>query len=106
MGPPQQAHDPASDEQHDQDEQGPEHHLPVLGEMRSRFLAEKEARSMQNLGAQSIDCFYVHNPEQQLAALAPAELTKRLRAAFELLESKLHPPPVRADFLTPWLCTS
>lgn len=51
------------------------------------FLLHQLERSMQNLGAQSIDCFYVHNPEQQLAALAPAELTKRLRAAFELLES-------------------
>jgi aryl-alcohol dehydrogenase-like predicted oxidoreductase len=53
------------------------------------FLLNQLERSMQNLGVQSIDCFYVHNPEQQLAALAPAELTKRLRAAFALLESSV-----------------
>ena len=51
------------------------------------FLMNQLERSMRNLGVQSIDCFYVHNPEQQLAALAPAELTKRLRAAFALLET-------------------
>ena len=51
------------------------------------FLLHQLERSMGNLGVQSIDCFYVHNPEQQLAAIAPAELTKRLRAAFELLET-------------------
>lgn len=51
------------------------------------FLTNQLERSMRNLGVQSIDCFYVHNPEQQLAMLAPAELAKRLRAAFALLES-------------------
>jgi aryl-alcohol dehydrogenase-like predicted oxidoreductase len=51
------------------------------------FLSNQLERSMRNLGVQSIDCFYVHNPEQQLATLAPAELAKRLRAAFALLES-------------------
>jgi aryl-alcohol dehydrogenase-like predicted oxidoreductase len=51
------------------------------------FLLDQLERSMRNLGVQSIDCFYVHNPEQQLATLAPAELTRRLREAFALLES-------------------
>lgn len=51
------------------------------------FLEDQLHRSMQNLGVQGIDCFYLHNPEQQLAAIAPGELTKRLRAAFERLET-------------------
>ena len=51
------------------------------------FLSNQLARSMQNLGVQSIDCFYLHNPEQQLVLLSPAELRKRLHAAFMLLES-------------------
>jgi aryl-alcohol dehydrogenase-like predicted oxidoreductase len=51
------------------------------------FLLDQLERSMRNLGVQSIDCFYLHNPEQQLAALAPGELTKRLRAAFAALEA-------------------
>ena len=51
------------------------------------FLLNQLERSMQNLGVQSVDCFYLHNPEQQLAALPPAELLKRLRAAFALFEA-------------------
>ena len=50
------------------------------------FLENQLQRSLRNLGVQSIDCFYVHNPEQQLAAVAPDELARRLRAAFEMLE--------------------
>ena len=50
------------------------------------FLLDQLERSMRNLGVQSIDCFYVHNPEQQLAAVSPAELRDRLHAAFEALE--------------------
>ena len=50
------------------------------------FLADQLNRSMRNLGVQSLDYFYLHNPEQQLAAVAPAELAKQLRAAFAQLE--------------------
>ena len=50
------------------------------------FLENQLQRSLRNLGVQSVDCFYVHNPEQQLAAVAPDELARRLRAAFEMLE--------------------
>jgi aryl-alcohol dehydrogenase-like predicted oxidoreductase len=50
------------------------------------FLEDQLHRSMRNLGVQGIDAFYVHNPEQQLSAVSPAELHTRLRAAFETLE--------------------
>lgn len=53
-----------------------------------KFLVDQIQRSMRNLGVQSIDYFYIHNPEQQLsAAVSPQELALRLRAAFETLES-------------------
>ncbi len=51
------------------------------------FLADQMRRSLSNLGLQAIDLFYVHNPEQQLNAIAPAELMSRLKAAFTALES-------------------
>jgi len=38
------------------------------------------------MGVQGIDIFYIHNPEQQLAAIPPSELASRMRAAFEALE--------------------
>jgi aryl-alcohol dehydrogenase-like predicted oxidoreductase len=51
-----------------------------------KFLVDQLHRSMRNLGVQGIDLFYVHNPEQQLAAVPPAQLHERLRTAFEALE--------------------
>jgi aryl-alcohol dehydrogenase-like predicted oxidoreductase len=52
------------------------------------FLADQLARSRANLGVETIDLYYVHNPEQQLDAVDAAELERRLRAAFELLEER------------------
>jgi aryl-alcohol dehydrogenase-like predicted oxidoreductase len=50
------------------------------------FLVDQIERSLRNLGVQGLDFFYVHNPEQQLNAVEPAELRSRLRKAFEALE--------------------
>ena len=50
------------------------------------FLANQLVRSRTNLGVETIDLYYLHNPEQQLDAVDGAELETRLRAAFELLE--------------------
>lgn len=50
------------------------------------FLQDQLGRSLRNLGVQSVDYFYLHNPEQQLAAVSPEELSKRLRIAFDMLE--------------------
>jgi aryl-alcohol dehydrogenase-like predicted oxidoreductase len=51
-----------------------------------RFLRYCLAKSRQNLGLRCIDVYYLHNPEQQLAAVDGAELEGRLRAAFAVLE--------------------
>jgi aryl-alcohol dehydrogenase-like predicted oxidoreductase len=50
------------------------------------FLRDCLARSRANLGVDVIDVYYVHNPEQQLAAVGYEELLERLRAAFGALE--------------------
>ncbi|HVE79017.1 MAG TPA: aldo/keto reductase [Gemmatimonadaceae bacterium] len=50
------------------------------------FLADQLARSRANLGVETIDLYYLHNPEQQLAGVSPARLRERLRGAFVLLE--------------------
>lgn len=52
------------------------------------YLADQIARSRTNLGLQTIDVYYLHNPEQQLDVVAPAVLHDRLRAAFGLLEER------------------
>jgi aryl-alcohol dehydrogenase-like predicted oxidoreductase len=50
------------------------------------FLRDCLARSRANLGLDVVDVYYVHNPEQQLAAVAYDELLDRLRDAFRCLE--------------------
>jgi len=66
------------------------------------FLMDQLQRSMHNLGVQGIDYFYIHNPEQQLAAVSPQELKIRLRSAFEALESCVSRGVIRAYGCATW----
>ena len=52
-----------------------------------KYLANQLDRSLENLGLQTIDIFYVHNPETQLEEIPHDLFIERLRAAFEFLES-------------------
>ncbi len=51
-----------------------------------RFLRYCLAKSRQNLGLRTIDLYYLHNPEQQLAAIDREEFRRRMTAAFTTLE--------------------
>lgn len=50
------------------------------------YLADQLQRSRANLGLETVDVFYLHNPETQAAELSREEFYRRLRGAFELLE--------------------
>ena len=52
-----------------------------------RYLADQLDRSRANLGVETIDVYYVHNPEMQLGAVDRPTFMARMRAAFEFLES-------------------
>lgn len=54
--------------------------------MTPAYLEDQLARSLDNLGLETIDIYYVHNPESQLEAVNRDEFDRRLRAAFEFLE--------------------
>jgi aryl-alcohol dehydrogenase-like predicted oxidoreductase len=54
--------------------------------MTPRYLEDQLARSLENLGLDSIDIYYVHNPETQLEALGSSQFAGRVRDAFEFLE--------------------
>jgi len=54
--------------------------------MTPRFLEDQIERSRVNLDVETIDIYYLHNPETQLGELPRREVMRRLRAAFELLE--------------------
>jgi aryl-alcohol dehydrogenase-like predicted oxidoreductase len=51
-----------------------------------RFLADQLERSRRNLGLDTLDVYYLHNPETQLGEVDRPEFLRRMRAAFELLE--------------------
>ena len=53
------------------------------------YLDHQIDRSRENLGVATIDLYYVHNPEQQLDAVDPAEFGQRIRRAFEALEQRV-----------------
>jgi aryl-alcohol dehydrogenase-like predicted oxidoreductase len=54
--------------------------------MTPAYLEDQLARSLENLGLETIDIYYVHNPESQLEVVSRDEFDRRLRAAFEVLE--------------------
>jgi len=61
----------------------------VVGGMHSmspEFLADQIDRSRANLGIDTIDVFYLHNPETQLGFRTPEEFEARIRVAFRKLE--------------------
>jgi aryl-alcohol dehydrogenase-like predicted oxidoreductase len=61
----------------------------VVGGMHSiasDFLADQIDRSRANLGLDTIDVFYLHNPEIQLDYVSRIEFDRRLLAAFTCLE--------------------
>jgi aryl-alcohol dehydrogenase-like predicted oxidoreductase len=50
------------------------------------FLADQIDRSRANLGLETIDVFYLHNPETQLAYISREDFDARIGAAFARLE--------------------
>ena len=55
-----------------------------------RYLADQIERSRNNLGLAVIDVYYLHNPEQQLDALARPNFLTVVRDAFAALEEHVH----------------
>lgn len=63
--------------------------------MAPRYLEDQLERCRRNLRLETIDVFYVHNPESQLAAVDRATFRRRLKQAFETLESAVKSGKVR-----------
>ena len=67
-----------------------------------KFIENQLQRSLVNLGLEAIDYVYLHNPEHQLASVAPDELYSRIRSAFEMLESCVEAGVVGAYGCATW----
>jgi aryl-alcohol dehydrogenase-like predicted oxidoreductase len=70
--------------------------------MTPRYLEDQLGRSLENLGVEALDIYYLHNPETQLAEIDAKEFLKRLRAAFEFLEGKAKEGKIRFYGLATW----
>src|SRR5207302_902874 len=50
------------------------------------YLRDQIDRSRKNLGLETIDLYYLHNPESGMEGVEPEEFRRRVRAAFGALE--------------------
>lgn len=67
-----------------------------------RFLADQLDRSRANLGVETIDVYYLHNPEMQLSAVDRQTFIARMRAAFEFLEGAAGDGRIRVYGTATW----
>jgi len=65
---------------------GPDDVVGGMHSMSPEFLADQVERSRANLGVDTIDLFYLHNPETQLGFRKRDEFEARIRRAFAQLE--------------------
>jgi aryl-alcohol dehydrogenase-like predicted oxidoreductase len=57
--------------------------------MTPQYLENQLSRSLENLGLETIDIYFIHNPETQLSEISKAEFMKRILAAFQFLETQV-----------------
>ena len=70
--------------------------------MAPAFLADQLERSRQNLGLDSIDVFYLHNPELQLNRVGRDEFHARIHRAFTFLEEAVAQGKIRFYGTATW----
>jgi aryl-alcohol dehydrogenase-like predicted oxidoreductase len=70
--------------------------------MAPRFVADQIERSRRNLGVETIDVYYLHNPETQLGEVPREMFNSRVRAAFEFLESAVAAAKIHFYGLATW----
>jgi aryl-alcohol dehydrogenase-like predicted oxidoreductase len=67
-----------------------------------RYLADQIERSRANLGLETLDVYYVHNPESQLEEVDRPEFRQRIRAAFDTLEQAVREGKLRRYGTATW----
>lgn len=67
-----------------------------------RYLQDQLTRSLRNLGFDTIDIYYLHNPEIQLGEISRKEFHRRMRAAFEALEEAVSFGKIRMYGTATW----
>ena len=70
--------------------------------MTPRYLLNQIDCSLQNLGVDCIDIYYVHNPEMQLGEMSYDDFSQRLEKAFEALEGAVTSGKIRMYGTATW----
>jgi aryl-alcohol dehydrogenase-like predicted oxidoreductase len=70
--------------------------------MTPRYLEAQIEWSRSNLGLDTLDIYYLHNPETQLADVRRDEFLMRVRAAFELFEKKVREDAIGVYGVATW----
>lgn len=70
--------------------------------MAPRYLENQLERSRRNLGLETIDVFYVHNPESQLGEVPRPLFRERLKNAFATLEGAVEAGKIRWYGVATW----
>ena len=70
--------------------------------MAPAYLDNQLERSRRNLGLETIDLFYLHNPESQLADVSAQVFHERLERAFHILENRVEEGKLRYYGIATW----
>ena len=70
--------------------------------MTPAYLQSQLDQSLENMGLDCVDVYYIHNPESQLGHVPEKEFFARLRAAFELLEKNIASGKIRMYGVATW----
>ncbi|WP_330631119.1 aldo/keto reductase [Halocatena halophila] len=68
------------------------------------FIDDQLDRSLENLGLETIDCYYVHNPETQLTTKSTDAVYDQLEATFTRLERRAQNGDIRHYGIASWEC--
>jgi aryl-alcohol dehydrogenase-like predicted oxidoreductase len=70
--------------------------------MHPEYLADQLEQSRKNLGLETIDLYYIHNPETQLSAVDNETYYGQLSTAFEMLEGAVADGKIRYYGMATW----
>lgn len=70
--------------------------------MSPKFLESQIEASRRNLGVETLDLYYVHNPETQLSQVSRDEFYRRLKASFAALEKAVGEGKIRMYGTATW----
>jgi len=70
--------------------------------MSPAFLEDSLHRSLENLHVETIDIYFLHNPETQLTKIGYETFLKKLEGIFELFEAKVKEGKIKAYGIAVW----